>query len=404
MCINNTSEQIHIDIKIEARETGEQWKSSFDANYIETMTTKTGNFKSFNVFIDMLENAINQKSSSVSLDLLTCDDLDLLRKKQENHKKKSSTKRYLMLIYNAEYDRIYYPLSLRYCDKSDQNSLIEQMHQLIIENQLLKNQFESDSQNFNEHEKCLRLKKEKDQQIDFLRQMIRTNEDTLIKERIHLQKTKTKKNNRNKIFNDQIDLLKTSERQLKSQVKVLTNEIDLLKKTCSPYGSQQQIRSLSRLRSDDQRQCRSASVTKRLPSAYNSDGRFNPTAYIHERNLKIRQTEWQKKKETRRRLSTGRYHSDSDISDITPNCNNNNKSYSQKRTETIDQHKFNDSFDSDIERVSWPLVLHKAASNNSTILYSPEQSNFSINDDIHVTDIDQRIKSLQKFYKQTFTH
>ncbi len=76
MCINN-SEEAHIEIKIEEKENGDHWKSSFDVigKYIffsrinlfisfkiaiETMTAKTGSFKSFNGFVNMLENAIKQ--------------------------------------------------------------------------------------------------------------------------------------------------------------------------------------------------------------------------------------------------------------------------------------------------------------------------------------------------------
>ena len=80
----------------------------------------------------------------MSIDLFTCDDLQLLRQKQQMSEKSSSTKlstkRYLILIYSAEYDRIYYPLSLRYCGKPDPNILLEQIHRLATENQLLKSQ------------------------------------------------------------------------------------------------------------------------------------------------------------------------------------------------------------------------------------------------------------------------
>ncbi len=72
------SKQSQIDLEIEAKESTDQWKASFDVTdkthifisminsslffllAIETMTAKTGNFKSFSVFVNMLENAINQ--------------------------------------------------------------------------------------------------------------------------------------------------------------------------------------------------------------------------------------------------------------------------------------------------------------------------------------------------------
>lgn len=49
-----------------------------------------------------------------------------------------ANKRYLILTYNAEYDRIYYPLSLPYCGKPDPVVLMQQVRQLIAENRLLK--------------------------------------------------------------------------------------------------------------------------------------------------------------------------------------------------------------------------------------------------------------------------
>jgi hypothetical protein len=46
--------------------------------------------------------------------------------------------------------------------------------------------------------------KEKDQQIEFLRQMIRASEDALIKEQNDLKRTKSKKNDRYKILMNQV--------------------------------------------------------------------------------------------------------------------------------------------------------------------------------------------------------
>ena len=108
------------------------------------MTSKTGNFKSFHVFVNMIENAIEQESASVNIDLFTYEDLEALRKKRQGHSTEVSdpttslsNKRYLILTYNAEFDRIYYPLSLPYCGKPDPVLLMAQIRQLTAENQLL---------------------------------------------------------------------------------------------------------------------------------------------------------------------------------------------------------------------------------------------------------------------------
>ena len=85
-----------------------------------------------------------KKNNSVTIDLLNDNELQFIRQKNQLKEKisqsKSSNKRYLILIYHAEYDRIYYPLSLRYCGKPNRIILIGQIRQLTMENQLLKAQ------------------------------------------------------------------------------------------------------------------------------------------------------------------------------------------------------------------------------------------------------------------------
>ncbi|CAF4424618.1 unnamed protein product [Rotaria socialis] len=542
MSLHN-SKQSQMDLEVEAKESADQWKASFDVTAIETMTAKTGNFKSFSVFVNMLENAINQESSAVSIDLFTYDDLETLRKKRQGQAGsvthhpaniQLANKRYLILTYNAEYDRIYYPLSLPYCGKPDPVILMQQIRQLTTENCLLKSRLESDverSDIIRLQRECTRLKKENNefrqqlasnrpnnskdqqQQIELLRQMIRTSEDALVKERA---KTTTTKTDDYRLLNDQIDSLKTSERQLKSKLRCLTNEIALMKRNTlhhhpttvrssskerpihlngySPRSSQQQQQrppSLSRPSSGDQRRHRSdhllptassrnrskhrsnsndsrrsgsgtrprsSSLTKRSPSPADSRGRFNPTAYIREKNLKLRQIEIQKSRETRRRRSVGRHGSDSDLSGnivfvfIRKNKNKNKflffedfsarggskaasitslklndsddglrisasrRSSSRKRTSESNQYKSKDSTDSDIEGVSSsPPILRKSASNNPASLISHKSHHHSSSDHDQqninliktestnvndMVDIDERLKSLEKFMKE----
>ncbi|CAF3521621.1 unnamed protein product [Rotaria sp. Silwood1] len=142
----------------------------------------------------------------------------------KSFKTKSSNKRYLILIYNTEYDRIYYPLSLRYCGKPDTIILIGQIHQLVTENESLKSQLGSDTNRYDIEEECSRLKKENDDyrqqllllndrkqtdlQIENLRQIINESEYALIKEQNNLQKIKILKDENYKKFNNKIELLK----------------------------------------------------------------------------------------------------------------------------------------------------------------------------------------------------
>ena len=88
---------------------------------IEELTRKTGNFKQFSIFLNMLESAITKSSDSVALDLLTYTDLESLRKTKlsssssntsgrgftpgRNRTPSPHAKRYLILTYSVEFDR-----------------------------------------------------------------------------------------------------------------------------------------------------------------------------------------------------------------------------------------------------------------------------------------------------------
>ncbi len=76
------------------------------------MTSKTGNFKKFAVFIRMLSSALSRTSDVVFIDLLTSADLELLKARKSGAPSASSTssatsnKRYLILTYMVEFDRL----------------------------------------------------------------------------------------------------------------------------------------------------------------------------------------------------------------------------------------------------------------------------------------------------------
>uniref|UniRef100_H2ZKY9 Uncharacterized protein n=1 Tax=Ciona savignyi TaxID=51511 RepID=H2ZKY9_CIOSA len=68
----------------------------------------------------MLESALDKTTDSVTLDLLTYNDLELLRKRKVEGRnpgrnrgqqsRQNENKRYLILVYSVEFDRIHYPL------------------------------------------------------------------------------------------------------------------------------------------------------------------------------------------------------------------------------------------------------------------------------------------------------
>uniref|UniRef100_A0A9L0RXG8 Coiled-coil domain containing 61 n=1 Tax=Equus caballus TaxID=9796 RepID=A0A9L0RXG8_HORSE len=102
-----------LELEVEDRMTADQWRGEFDASFIEDLTHKTGNFKQFNIFCNMLESALTQSSESVTLDLLTYTDLESLRNRkmggrpgaQASRSAQLNSKRYLILIYSVEFDR-----------------------------------------------------------------------------------------------------------------------------------------------------------------------------------------------------------------------------------------------------------------------------------------------------------
>ncbi|CAF4915250.1 unnamed protein product, partial [Rotaria socialis] len=82
----------------------------------------------------------------------------------------------------------------------------------------------------------------------------------------------------------------------------------------SPCNYRPRSSQLDCAKSTDQHRYRSKSGPKRLPLSTNSRARFNPTACIHEKNLKLRHVELKKTTETHQRLNIDQQHSESDFS------------------------------------------------------------------------------------------
>lgn len=104
----------------------------FSLTDIEEITQKAGNFKKFSVFVRMLTSALSKESESVLVDLLTFSDLEMLKSKkslQSNTITASHTqnrnylKRYVILTYSNEFDRVHYPLPLSFEDVPNIKSL-----------------------------------------------------------------------------------------------------------------------------------------------------------------------------------------------------------------------------------------------------------------------------------------
>eukprot|EP01036_Dinobryon_divergens_P053401 gene53401-71387_t len=112
-------------------ESSFRWRGEFTSQYIEEITQKAGNFKKFTVFIKMLASAFSKDSDSVFVDLLTYNDLEVLKARKSSTNMSSSSlststsissnpksllKRYIILTYSGEFDRVHFPLPLAHED------------------------------------------------------------------------------------------------------------------------------------------------------------------------------------------------------------------------------------------------------------------------------------------------
>ncbi|XP_072387085.1 centrosomal protein CCDC61-like isoform X1 [Diabrotica undecimpunctata] len=125
----------NLEILITDKSSGEEWQCSYDASYIENLTRKTGNFKQFDIFVAMIKSGLLRTSESVTLDLLTFEDLELLRSRKiiRNVGYTNNNRRYLIVTYIVEFDKIRYPLPLEYCGPPDPLVLQSTIRRLEVE-------------------------------------------------------------------------------------------------------------------------------------------------------------------------------------------------------------------------------------------------------------------------------
>uniref|UniRef100_A0A1A8G357 Centrosomal protein CCDC61 n=1 Tax=Nothobranchius korthausae TaxID=1143690 RepID=A0A1A8G357_9TELE len=348
--------------------TADQWRGEFDPAYIEDLTRKTGNFKQFPIFCSMLESAVRKTSDSVTLDLLTYADLELLRNRKagvvsrpRGHQQSSAltSKRYLILIYTVEFDRIHYPLPLPYVGKPDPVTLQKEIRALRAEVSALTSHGVNKSADLEIQrlrQELFVVKEEKEAMAKVLervqmsgnvsiagqedwriRGVVRTLEEQLIKERAKSQRSTNKRCQEQQFLMEQLEELRASECALRVRVKSLTSELALLRRgrvtpVSSRFGSRvdgevhrslsrerrsgygtARARSGSRERSEDSRH-RSvergrradssgprACIPRPSPSPTGSRGpRFDPTAYIQDRQRRQKEAELKKQRKVRR--------------------------------------------------------------------------------------------------------
>lgn len=298
-----------LSVEVEDRLTADQWRGSFEPAYIEDLTHKTGNYKQFSIFVSMVESALLQRSDSVSLDLLTYTDLESLRNRKAGIGTRSipggqrsalNTKRYLIITYTVEFDRIHYPLPLPYQGKPDPVALQDTVRELRKEIKLLKSQLNSDRKSSElikltkDYEVLLQEKQEIEdaflryrrevkntstgsaaKEVRILKTAIRNLEEDLVNERRKFQRSSSKRSQNNRELLEEVEELRASERNLKVRVKSLTNELSILKRNPS---SRRASRSPLVPTPAAQRQSRPA--TRRPPSANIARSRSRPSSRV----------------------------------------------------------------------------------------------------------------------------
>uniref|UniRef100_A0A3B3BE96 Centrosomal protein CCDC61 n=1 Tax=Oryzias melastigma TaxID=30732 RepID=A0A3B3BE96_ORYME len=247
-------------VEISDSVTADQWRGEFDPAYIEDLTRKTGNFKQFPIFCSMLESAVRKTSDSVTLDLLTYADLELLRNRKAGvvsrpraHQQSSAltAKRYLILIYTVEFDRIHYPLPLPYMGKPDPATLQKEIRALRAELSALTTHGvnkPADLEIQRLRAELAVMKEEKDAMAKALARLqmsdssapgredwrmndvVRALEEQLIKERAKSQRSTSKRCQEQRLLVEQLEELRASECALRVRVKSLTNELALLRR------------------------------------------------------------------------------------------------------------------------------------------------------------------------------
>ncbi|XP_076607432.1 centrosomal protein CCDC61 isoform X7 [Chaetodon auriga] len=327
--------------------TADQWRGDFDPAYIEDLTRKTGNFKQFPIFCSMLESAVRKTSDSVTLDLLTYADLELLRNRKagvvsrpRGHQQPSAltAKRYLILIYTVEFDRIHYPLPLPYVGKPDPAALQKEVRALRAELSTVTSHGANKSAELEIQRLRAELalvKEEKEAMAKALerlqlsesgstagredwrvRDVVRTLEEQLVKERAKSQRSASKRCQEQRLLLEQLEELRASECALRLRVKSLTNELALLRRGRSGYGavrarsgSRERMESRGQRSEERGRRADSSGPRARIPRPSPSPTgsqipRFDPTAYIQDRQRRQKEAELKKQRKVRRDMLT----------------------------------------------------------------------------------------------------
>ncbi|NXP35198.1 CCD61 protein, partial [Leiothrix lutea] len=260
-------------VEVEAHGTADLWRGEFDATFIEDLTRKTGNFKQFGIFCSMLESALTQSSDSVSLELLTYTDLETLHSRKVGAATRPppstssplNTKRYLILVYSVEFDRIHYPLPLPYAGRPDLVALVRELQEQLAQ-----------------------LRARRLEETQHLRDALwQALEEKRAAEARHQREYRQ--------LAAELTQAKSSEQRLHLRVKNLTAELASYRrgrqKSASPAPRPQEQRSASL---ESHRSSRGRPSPKSLSPAGSCQPRFDPTAFVRARQRRQKEAELRK--------------------------------------------------------------------------------------------------------------
>ncbi|XP_064584782.1 centrosomal protein CCDC61 isoform X1 [Zonotrichia leucophrys gambelii] len=257
-------------VEVEAHGTSDLWRGEFDAAFIEDLTRRTGNFKQFGIFCSMLESALTQSSDSVSLELLTFTDLETLHSRKVGAVTRPSpstssplnSKRYLILVYSVEFDRIHYPLPLPYAGRPDLVALVRELQEQLGQ-----------------------LRARRLEETQHLR-------DALWKALEEKRAAESRHQREYRQLAAELAQAKASEQKLQLRVKNLTAELASCRRgrqrSASPAPRTQERRSASL---ESHRSSRGRPSPKALSPAGSRPPRFDPTAFVRARQRRQKEAE-----------------------------------------------------------------------------------------------------------------
>lgn len=196
------------------------WRNSFKKSFVEQLTKRTGNYKSYSTFLSMLDFVLDksekQSSRELSFSVLTLSDLQAMKAERESEtctKSEHATdrnKRYFILKYKTKFETTHYPLPLNYAGmEQDDVSYLDSKVNTSYDNTTLADDAAPKLNSTRQSEQLPKYSINPDQQL-------------LIEKQVeHIQELEDKLRKRGKTIKD-----------LRAQIEDLTNEKKLLALKC----------------------------------------------------------------------------------------------------------------------------------------------------------------------------